>query len=130
MALKDPLLRKSYQDAYNKAYHSNHSNEAATRATLWQKAHPDRVKASLRKRKYGLSADQYETMLKAQDYRCKICKKRQKLCVDHCHKTGRVRGLLCIPCNGWLLPQVVKPKVKAALRYLKEDEFENLQEVW
>ena len=44
-------------------------------------------------------------MLEAQGHKCAICsstdkgKGKQFFCVDHCHTTGKVRGLLCAPCN-------------------------------
>lgn len=52
-------------------------------------------------KQYGLSLDSYEEMLKKQDFKCKICNKQNKsvLAVDHDHKTGRIRGLLCFSCN-------------------------------
>ena len=60
------------------------------------------------KRMYGIDLNDYEEMLKEQNYCCKICKKnintlnkghKKALCVDHCHKTKKVRGLLCDSCN-------------------------------
>jgi hypothetical protein len=55
------------------------------------------------KRKYGLSADKYAAMLNAQDHACAVCGRHgetyRKLCVDHDHETGVVRGLLCDRCN-------------------------------
>jgi hypothetical protein len=55
------------------------------------------------KAKYGISIEQYETMLKVQGGGCAICGEQCKtgkaLAVDHCHKTGVVRGLLCGRCN-------------------------------
>lgn len=57
------------------------------------------------KKKYGLTEERYYELADEQEGRCAICKKteadslRKKLCVDHCHKTGKVRGLLCFGCN-------------------------------
>src|SRR5690242_3768832 len=51
-------------------------------------------------RLYGITLDDYKSLEIQQKYSCKIClKKPTKLYVDHCHKTGKVRGLLCINCN-------------------------------
>jgi hypothetical protein len=53
-------------------------------------------------RNYGITIKDYEEINKLQGYTCKICKKRdqkQRLAVDHNHKTGTVRGLLCNYCN-------------------------------
>lgn len=55
------------------------------------------------KKNYGISLEQYQTMLDAQGGVCGICGqprgKRRRLSVDHNHKTGEVRGLLCDRCN-------------------------------
>jgi Recombination endonuclease VII len=61
-------------------------------------------------RRYGLTLQQFEEMLVAQGGVCAVCgrpetvinpytKKIQQLHIDHCHLTGRVRGLLCQECN-------------------------------
>lgn len=56
-------------------------------------------------RKYGITPQRWDEMFAAQGGLCAICKvpgrtgKHGKLAVDHCHVTGRVRGLLCTPCN-------------------------------
>ncbi|MFB7420739.1 endonuclease VII domain-containing protein [Streptomyces sp. NPDC056210] len=54
---------------------------------------------------YGLSMEDYEKLLKAQDGACAICggKRKYNLQVDHCHKTEAVRGLLCKSCNKGIL---------------------------
>lgn len=58
--------------------------------------------AGLRNR-YGISLQQYNEMLLAQNGVCKICREvcptGRHLAVDHCHTTGKVRGLLCVRCN-------------------------------
>lgn len=72
---------------------------------------PERIKYLNRrqhlKKKYGLTPEKYTDMFKKQDGVCGICKKEPlkfHLAVDHCHKTGDIRGLLCTKCNvslGW-----------------------------
>lgn len=56
-----------------------------------------------RLKRFGLSLGEYESMITDQSGRCAICFDRAadptSLHVDHCHKTGRVRGLLCHSCN-------------------------------
>src|SRR5437868_7229503 len=76
---------------------------AATRTTQWFKDNP--VKGKLLSKKislkklYGLTYEKFEELKKAQDNKCQICAEEKPLCVDHCHKTKRVRGLLCRDCN-------------------------------
>jgi len=58
------------------------------------------------KNNYNLSLEKLESLYFAQDKKCKICKteyssvsKHGGLYIDHCHTTGKVRGLLCSKCN-------------------------------
>lgn len=51
---------------------------------------------------YGISLADYDALLAAQNGRCAICfdlPGARKLAVDHCHQTGKIRGLLCQTCN-------------------------------
>lgn len=53
---------------------------------------------------YGITLAQYNTMLEAQNYKCAICGNEdevegRRLAIDHCHTSGKVRGLLCGKCN-------------------------------
>jgi hypothetical protein len=58
------------------------------------------------KHKYGITIEEYEDMLDKQGGVCYICHRECKvngrLCVDHCHRSGKVRALLCTQCNGAL----------------------------
>jgi hypothetical protein len=58
------------------------------------------------KHRYNITLDEYTEMLENQEGKCAICgrpdsgkKANKAFCVDHCHETGKVRGLLCMPCN-------------------------------
>lgn len=67
----------------------------------WNAANKDKVKASRLKR-YGITLTEYNELLKRQNGGCAICgydNDGKDLYVDHDHKTGTVRGLLCNGCN-------------------------------
>lgn len=85
---------------------------------------PELVAAQKRKSIYGMPYESFPAMVSLQKGRCKICKQRPpKLTVDHCHKTGQVRGLLCGNCNRALgLFQESPEALLAAARYLKENK--------
>lgn len=81
-------------------------------------------------RNFGITLIQYAEMFKAQDGKCAICKKPETakdrvgnprpLCVDHCHKTGNVRQLLCNRCNHMLgLVDDDISFLESAIAYLK-----------
>ena len=50
-------------------------------------------------KKYGLTVDQYHALQEKQDFLCAICNEERPLQIDHNHQTGKIRGLLCMPCN-------------------------------
>jgi hypothetical protein len=76
-----------------------------------KKSHYDYTKNKLQyiKNKYNLSEIELNQMYVLQEKKCKICKKEfnflskhKGLYIDHCHNTGKVRGLLCRNCNALL----------------------------
>ena len=71
---------------------------------------------------YGITLEDYNAMLVRQGGVCEICKKQrpETLCIDHCHSTGKVRGLLCRNCNSALGFYEDDPRVtRAATVYLE-----------
>lgn len=74
------------------------------------------------RRRYGLSMDEYNAILAAQDGLCAICKGppgARRLAVDHDHETGEVRGLLCPNCNRGIGNFRDDPSLlRAAIEYL------------
>jgi hypothetical protein len=80
----------------------------ATRQKAWRDRNPAGVKNFDLKKHFGITIQDYEKMSKAQDNKCGICNREEsfgrkgvtyRLAVDHCHKTGKIRGLLCNSCN-------------------------------
>ena len=74
---------------------------------------------------YGITVEQYDAMVRKQRGVCAICKKKGKrktgsvLYIDHCHRTGRTRGLLCAGCNTALgVLERESRWTKSALKYL------------
>ena len=82
---------------YNKDYYLN-------RTKSLRKSSPRKYLDTFLKRVYGITVEQYDDMLDKQNDSCAICGVHQsslkkRLVVDHCHETGKVRKLLCYPCN-------------------------------
>lgn len=85
-------------------------------------------------KKYGLTKEQYEALLELQNGVCAICGRAQedsitlrRLGVDHCHKTGKVRGLLCQRCNsaiGFLSDD--HDLLRKAVKYVMQMEIDSM----
>jgi hypothetical protein len=73
-------------------------------------------------KKYGISTEEYENLLKIQDGKCAICSKEdwRKLSVDHNHETGKIRGLLCMNCNAAI--GVIERNIDKVREYLRKYE--------
>ena len=74
-----------------------------------------------RRKQLGVTVEQYDALLAAQGGGCAICgnpPKTRRLHVDHDHKTGRVRGLLCHRCNRALPNWVTERWLYRAAAYL------------
>lgn len=78
--------------------------------------------------KYGITREERDQLLAAQGGVCKICgglphpnHQGSQFHVDHCHRTGRIRGILCGHCNTMLGLAMDDPdRLQAAIDYLKE----------
>ena len=117
MASKNPEARREYNRKYHKknrekrladfkARYAEKAEERKAYQKAYREANPDKVRATQLKYNYGITIDDYERMLEAQGGCCAVCganepgdRRRKNFCVDHCHETGEVRGLLCVHCN-------------------------------
>jgi hypothetical protein len=92
-----------------KEYNHKRRGKWNEEARIWRKNNPD-----YSYKKLGITFEQVKDQTKIQGGKCAICKVIGKLCVDHCHETGKFRGMLCRSCN-------------AALGLLKEDFFNTIR---
>ena len=96
------------------------SNQVINAMAYWR----GKTRSEVLTAKYGISEADYERMFKEQNEVCAICKRHQRfqrLAVDHDHKTGKVRGLLCVNCNRGLGRFFDSPiRLRSAADYLEK----------
>lgn len=108
----------------NRESYSRHAKNRIAKTVEWAKNNPEKRKEIRRRhylkdpgkkwvsnlmRLYNITAEEYSAMLIKQNHCCAICDKHEsqnvvgnktiRLAVDHCHDTGKIRGLLCDVCN-------------------------------
>jgi Rps23 Pro-64 3,4-dihydroxylase Tpa1-like proline 4-hydroxylase len=111
-------------------YRERTREQAKQRAKTWYSQNKERAKKTNRKNKlkqYGLTVDQYNQLIENQNNSCLICKKefseQIKSHIDHCHASGKVRGILCQKCNqGIGLFYESLESLQSAIEYLKKHQ--------
>jgi len=84
----------------NRAKRNERLRRWRTQNPLAAKKHDKKVRL---KRKYGITEDEIEAFRNEQNGACAICHRiTKRLFIDHCHKSGKIRGLLCPTCNTFL----------------------------
>ena len=133
--------RKPFTDFFNyknkndgKSYRCKPCDDAARKK--WSTKNPERAHLSQRQRnlkcKFGVDLEWYEKQFKKQNYSCAICKSKTNktsgnrefwnFSVDHCHDSGKVRGILCNNCNRALgLFQDNPELLEKAAEYIKDN---------
>lgn len=107
---------------FSKTTYSNRKSKKLKENKLWRQTNKHKYKEYKLKHRYGITLEIYEQMKLQQNGLCKICNRNKELVVDHCHKTGKVRGLLCGKCNkglGHFFDN--KNYLKQAINYLGEN---------
>ena len=108
---------KEYRQANKEelnAYHKEYQQANKEKINSWHKeyyqANKEKIAARIKeyklKKKYGITLKEKKAMLKKQNNKCKICSFKfnennfkSTSCIDHCHTTNKIRGLLCRSCN-------------------------------
>lgn len=105
---------KEKRAEYQKRWRSENRARIDEKRRLWELNNPEKSKVyrakitlAARCKKRGITIEQYFDMLGAQGGKCKICRRgntgtKAQWHIDHCHSTGKVRGLLCHHCNAGL----------------------------
>ena len=116
------LWCKKCEKEYAYKWRANNKDKWNSYNKVWKKNNPDKIKdyksrmynidngkSAINKMKYthGIGIEEYNVMHKGQEGRCAICGSRKaskfgRLYIDHCHGTGKIRGLLCRNCNAGL----------------------------
>lgn len=118
---KNELRRKKY--AENKEYREKLQNMSRE----YSRKNPEKRKLQRALKNYGVTEEKYNEMLKKQNGKCAICGYSDTTVpnffplIDHCHKTNKVRGLLCMNCNMALGKFKDNIEIlKNAIKYLQE----------
>ena len=117
------LKNKDKEKAAREIYYSKNKESILARNKKYNKENPDKRKSAILKYEYGITLDQYNEMFRAQESKCAICQRHQNeltrtLCVDHDHKTNKVRALLCLTCNTDV--SVVENRLEEMTKYLNK----------
>jgi hypothetical protein len=129
---RDPEAAKQRVEAWRKA----NPEKYELQKKRWRESGKKKIndRRSYLKRTFGITLEQYEQMLEEQGGVCAICERppseKYSLHVDHDHFTGRIRGLVCFPCNEGLgLFQDDPDLLKRAIAYVERYETEHLGEI-
>lgn len=121
---------EAYREQERKQRDANRARYNETRQA-WKERNPEKVRWIQRKLKFGVTQESWELQFELQDERCAICRNdhpglNKDWATDHCHETGRLRGILCHPCNKALGFMKDQPHyLRAAADYI--DAFNSLR---
>jgi hypothetical protein len=118
------LKEQAYQREYHPRWLSKNAERARAKQKDWHVKNPHKTRQAALK-KYGLTMEAYAELMSAQGGVCGICGGDDpgfpgSMPIDHCHATGKIRGLLCHRCNHGLgqFKDSVE-RLRAAIAYLE-----------
>jgi len=103
-AIAQRAAKKRYADAHKeeiKARREEYQKSKRGKALRkqYRKANAVKLKLARVRKVYGITDSAYKDLLKRHFNGCAICRAQSKLVIDHDHKKGKVRGMLCVKCN-------------------------------
>lgn len=92
-----------------RAWRQANPERVKARKRAWHKANPDKVRAMNLKKNFEMTPEEHDALFALQGHKCAVCRTddptgrgRGRWVTDHCHDSGRVRGILCSFCNSML----------------------------
>lgn len=138
----DPEAARAKRQAWEATRSEESRQKGAAYKQAWAEAHREKTRTANKayaarvgpywkhiKHKFGVTRDEWLELFKAQDEKCAVCKRdtpaTQKFwSIDHCHKTGETRGILCRRCNIMLGAGLDDPNIlMAGAKYLKSHQL-------
>lgn len=85
----------------SRIWRKKNKEKLRVKALLRYRKNPQRELDRIRFKKYGITGDEFRMIIEKQGTQCPICGKsiHKNLSVDHDHITGKIRGIICNPCN-------------------------------
>jgi F0F1-type ATP synthase alpha subunit len=117
------LKHKDREKETRREYLIKNREKVLEKQKKYNKENPLKRKNAVLKNVYGITLVQYNEMFETQEGKCAICQRHQNeltrtLCVDHDHKTNKVRALLCVTCNTDV--SVVENRLEEMTNYLNK----------
>ena len=117
------LKHKDREKETRREYLIKNREKILEKQRKYNKENPLKRKNAVLKNVYGITLVQYNEMFETQEGKCAICQRHQNeltrtLCVDHDHKTNKVRALLCVTCNTDV--SVVENRLEEMTKYLNK----------
>ena len=125
---------RCYQEV--KTWKQNNPTKVKAAKTIWDRKNVHHSKNYHLLKTYGMTLKEYEEMVQLSGNTCYVCGEGETrhhhlsgrivdLAVDHCHKTGKIRGLLCTKCNQAVGLLRDNPKIARSLAdYLSSNDIE------
>lgn len=126
-ANKEEVLKEQREKYQEDSTEILRRNREYKEKTDYDRVNKEKRRDTHLRRTYGMSAKDYDDLFELQEGKCFICERHQsefesRLCVDHDHVTGEVRGLLCNNCNHRVLGRHRDPKVfRRIVIYLEKE---------
>jgi hypothetical protein len=119
------LKNKDRINAKNKEYQEKNKDRISKQRKEFYKKNSDRLKEIKMMRVYGIGMEDFARLLNNQNNACAVCKTKNPIgngfCVDHDHKTGVIRGILCPGCNTAIGLMRDDPQIlQSAISYLEQ----------